>query len=88
MATVFERVKRIIVKLLAVDENEVVPEASFVEDLGADSLDLVGLIEAYEEEFSDENGTLKISEDVAQNLLTVQQVVDFLEEKGKGLCAS
>ena len=83
MATVFERVKRIVVNLLAVHEDEVVPEASFIEDLGADSLDLVGLIEAYEKEFSDENSTLKISEDVAQNLLTVQQVVDFLEKEGK-----
>ncbi len=83
MATVFERVKRIVVNLLAVHEDEVVPEASFVEDLGADSLDWVGLIEAYEKEFSDENRTLKISEDVVQNLLTVQQVVDFLEKEGK-----
>ena len=49
MATVFERVKRIVVELLAVSEDEVVPEASFLEDLGADSLDLIRLIEAYEE---------------------------------------
>ncbi len=83
MATVFERVKRIVVNILCVHEDEVVPEASFIEDLGADSLDWVGLIEAYEKEFSDENRTLKISEDVVQNLLTVQQVVDFLEKEGK-----
>jgi acyl carrier protein len=83
MATVLERVKRIVVNLLAVHQDEVVPEASFIEDLGADSLDMVGLIEAYEKEFSDENRTLKIPEDVAQNLLTVQQVVDFLEKEGK-----
>ncbi len=84
MATVFERVKQIVVELLAVREDEVVPEASFLEDLGADSLDFIRLIEAYEKEFSDENKTLKISEDEAQNLLTVQQVVDFLKEKGIG----
>ncbi len=84
MATVFERVKRIVMELLAVREDEVVPEASFLEDLGADSLDFIRLIESYEKEFSDENKTLKISEDEAQNLLTVQQVVDFLEEKGMG----
>ena len=84
MATVLERVKRIVVELLAVREDEVIPEASFLEDLGADSLDFIRLIESYEKEFSDENKTLKISEDEAQNLLTVQQVVDFLEEKGKG----
>ncbi len=84
MATVLERVKHIVVELLAVREDEVVPEASFLEDLGADSLDFIRLIESYEKEFSDENTTLKISEDEAQNLLTVQQVVDFLEEKGIG----
>ncbi len=84
MATVLERVKQIVVELLAVREDEVVPEASFLEDLGADSLDFIRLIEAYGKEFSDENKTLKISEDEAQNLLTVQQVVDFLEEKGMG----
>ena len=84
MATVLERVKHIVVELLAVREDEVVPEASFLEDLGADSLDFIRLIESYEKEFSDENKTLKISEDEAQNLLTVQQVVDFLEEKGMG----
>lgn len=84
MATVFERVRKIVVELLAVREDEVVPEASFLEDLGADSLDFIRLIESYEKEFSDENKTLKISEDEAQNLLTVQQVVDFLEEKGMG----
>ena len=82
MATVLERVKQIVVELLAVREDEVVPEASFLEDLGADSLDFIRLIEAYMKEFSDENKTLKISEDEAQNLLTVQQVVDFLEDKG------
>ena len=84
MATVLERVKQIVVELLAIREDEVVPEASFLEDLGADSLDFIRLIESYEKEFSDENKTLKISEDEAQNLLTVQQVVDFLEEKGMG----
>jgi acyl carrier protein len=83
MATVLERVKRIVVNLLAVHEDEVISEASFVEDLGADSLDFVGLIEAYEKEFSDDNRTLNIPEDVAQNLLTVQQVVDFLEKYEK-----
>jgi acyl carrier protein len=84
MATVLERVKHIVVELLAVREDEVIPDASFLEDLGADSLDFIRLIEAYQKEFSDENKTLKISEDEAQNLLTVQQVVDFLEEKGMG----
>ena len=83
MATVDERVKRIIVEVLAVHEDEVVPEASFLEDLGADSLDMVSLLEAYEKEFSNDNVTLKISEDQAQDLLTVQQVVDFIQNQIK-----
>lgn len=84
MAEVFERVKRIVVELLAVRENEVVPEASFLEDLGADSIDMISLIEAFEEEFSDENRTFEIPGDVAQDLLTVRQVIDFLKEQGMG----
>jgi acyl carrier protein len=84
MAEVFERVKRMVLELLAVSEDEVVPEASFLEDLGADSLDLIRLIAAFEKEFSDENRTFEIPGDVAQDLLTVQQVIDFLEEEGMG----
>jgi acyl carrier protein len=84
MAKVFERVKRIILELLAVSEDEIVPEASFLEDLGADSLDMIRLIGAYEEEFSDENRTFEIPGDVAPDLLTVQQVINFLEEQGMG----
>ena len=84
MAEVFERVKRIVLEILAVSEDELVPEASFLEDLGADSLDMIRLIGAYEQEFSDENRTLEIPGDVALDLLTVQQVIDFLEEEGMG----
>ncbi|MHC4083853.1 MAG: acyl carrier protein [Planctomycetota bacterium] len=79
MATVFERVKQIIVKRIGAREDEVVPDAFFGKDLDADSLDSVDLIEDFEKEFS-----VEIPADVAQNLLTVQQVVDFLVEKGMG----
>ena len=84
MATVLERVRSIIVDKLAVDESEVVPAASFADDLNADSLDLVELIMAFEEEFSSDESTLEISDEDAENILTVQQAVDYLEAKGVG----
>lgn len=82
MATVLERVRIIIVDKLAVDESEVVTAASFADDLNADSLDLVELIMAFEEEFSDDESTLEISDEDAENIATVQQAVDYLEAKG------
>ena len=84
MATVLERVQSIIVDKLAVDESEVLPAASFADDLNADSLDLVELIMAFEEEFSSDESTLEISDEDAENILTVQQAVDYLEAKGVG----
>ena len=84
MATVLERVRSIIVDKLAVDESEVLPAASFADDLNADSLDLVELIMAFEEEFSSDESTLEISDEDAENILTVQQAVDYLEAKGVG----
>ena len=84
MATVLERVQSIIVEKLAVDESEVVPAASFTDDLNADSLDLVELIMAFEEEFSNDESTLEISDEDAENIATVQQAVDYLEAKGVG----
>jgi len=84
VATVLERVRSIIVDKLAVDESEVLPAASFADDLNADSLDLVELIMAFEEEFSSDESTLEISDEDAENILTVQQAVDYLEAKGVG----
>jgi acyl carrier protein len=75
MATIDERLKRIIVDQLGVDESEVVPSASFVEDLNADSLDLVELIMSLEEEFQ-----LQISDDDAEKITTVQEAEDYIEE--------
>ena len=60
MATVFERVRAIVVEQLGVEEEEVIPSASFVDDLNADSLDLVELIMSLEEEFTDDAGGLEI----------------------------
>lgn len=82
MATVFERVKAIIVEQLGVDGDEVTLEASFIEDLGADSLDLVELIMSMEEEFSADDNGVVISDEEAEGLVTVQSAVDFLKEKG------
>lgn len=82
MATVLERVKKIVADRLGVDEATVVPEASFMEDLSADSLDLVELIMAFEEEFSQEGQPLEISDEEAEKITTVQQAVDYLHSKG------
>lgn len=75
MATVSERLKKIIVDQLGVDESEVVPSASFVEDLNADLLDLVELIMSLEEEFK-----LQISDEDAEKITTVQEADDYIEE--------
>ena len=82
MATVMDRVKNIIVEKLGVDESEVVLKASFTDDLNADSLDLVELIMAFEEEFSNDDVILEISDEDAEGITTVQQAVDYLESKG------
>jgi acyl carrier protein len=82
MATVFERVKRIIVEKLGVDEEVVTPSASFTEDLNADSLDLVELIMAFEEEFSKGGKKIEISDEEAEKIATVQDAVNYLKEHG------
>ena len=82
MATVLERVKKVIVDRLDVDESRVVPEARFTDDLEADSLDLVELIMAFEEEFSQGDTQLEIADEDAEKLLTVQNALDYLKSKG------
>jgi len=79
MASVEERVKHIIVEQLGVDEDEVKAGASFVDDLGADSLDVVELVMALEEEFG-----LEISDEDAEKLTTVQHAVEYISKNGKG----
>jgi len=75
-ATVDERVKKIIGEQLGVEEDEVTPEASFVEDLGADSLDTVELVMALEEEFG-----IEIPDEDAEKILTVGKALDYIKEK-------
>ena len=82
MATIFERVKKIIVEQLGVDDDEVVPSASFVDDLGADSLDLVELIMSLEEEFSDSSQKIEIPDEDAERIITVQDAVDYIRDLG------
>lgn len=74
MATVEERVKNIVVELLGVDESEVTSDASFRDDLEADSLDLVELIMAFEEEFNGE-----ISDEEAQKITKVGEAVEYIK---------
>ena len=76
MQSVEEKVKKIVAEQLGVDEEEVTPEASFVEDLGADSLDTVELVMAFEEEFS-----IEIPDDDAEKIITVQNAVDYIKER-------
>jgi acyl carrier protein len=80
--TVFERVRKIIVEQLGVDEEEVVPTASFVDDLNADSLDLVELIMTMEEEFGSEDNPVEISDEDAEKIVTVQDAVDYIKDRG------
>ncbi len=79
---VFSVVKGIIVEQLGVDEEKVVPDANFREDLEADSLDLVELIMAFEEYFEEKFGrTVEISDEEAQEITTVGQAVGYIEKR-------
>ena len=82
MATVFERVSEITCDKLSVDSGEVTAESSFTEDLNADSLDVVELIMAIEEEFGSDDSPLEISDEDAENIKTVQDAVDYLKANG------
>jgi len=82
VATISERLKKVVVKQLGVDEKDVVPTASFVDDLGADSLDLVELIMSLEEEFTESSRKVEIPDEDAEKLVTVQNAVDYLRELG------
>ena len=82
MATIFERVKKIVVEQLGVEAEEVVPSASFVDDLGADSLDLVELIMSLEEEFSNPSRKIEIPDEDAEKIVTVQDAIDYIRDLG------
>jgi len=73
---IFERVKKVVVEKLDVEPDQVKPEASFADDLGADSLDIVELIMALEEEFD-----IEVTDEVAEQLVTVGKAVEHISEK-------
>ncbi|HOC31513.1 MAG: acyl carrier protein [Armatimonadetes bacterium] len=77
--TVFERVKKVVADQLDVQPDEITPDASFMDDLGADSLDVVELVMGLEEEFD-----LEITDEEAEKITTVGMAVQFIEEKSKG----
>ena len=79
MSTIEDRVKKIVVEQLGVAEDQVTPDASFVDDLGADSLDTVELVMALEEEFDAE-----IPDDEAEKITTVKQAIDFINASASG----
>lgn len=76
MSDVADRVKKIVIEHLGVDEDKVVETASFIDDLGADSLDTVELVMAFEEEFG-----IEIPDDAAEKILTIKNAVDFIESQ-------
>ena len=75
MSDIAERVKEIVVEHLGVDKKKVQENSSFIDDLGADSLDTVELVMAFEEQFS-----VEIPDDAAEKILTIKDAVDFLEK--------
>ncbi len=77
-----DRLKDIVTDKLGVDAEQVIPTASFMNDLDADSLDLVELIMAFEEEFSTDDNPVEISDEDAEGILTVQDALNFLNKKG------
>jgi len=82
MATVLERLRKIIVEQLGVEEKDVLPEVSFVDDLNADSLDLVELVMSIEEEFSDSDRTVEIPDEDAEKMITVQDALNYIKDLG------
>ncbi len=77
MSDVAERVKKVVIEHLGVDDDKVTDGASFIDDLGADSLDTVELVMAFEEEFN-----VEIPDDAAEKILTVQDAISFVEANG------
>ncbi|MCK4224271.1 MAG: acyl carrier protein [candidate division Zixibacteria bacterium] len=78
--SVEERVKKIVIDQLGVEESQVNKEAKFVDDLGADSLDTVELVMALEEEFTTEEFKLEIPDEEAEKITTVGKAIDYIEE--------
>ena len=82
MPTIFERLREVVVDQLGVEEDQVVATASFVEDLNADSLDLVELIMSIEEKFTDASKKIEIPDEDAEGIKCVQDAIDYLKDQG------
>ena len=76
MSSTEEQVKKIVVDHLGIDDSKVTPDSKFIDDLGADSLDTVELVMAFEEQFG-----IEISDDSAETILTVKDAIDFIDSK-------
>ena len=76
MSSTEEKVKEIVMDHLGIDESKVLPESKFIDDLGADSLDTVELVMAFEEQFG-----IEIPDDAAETILTIQNAIDFINNK-------
>ena len=76
MSNTEDQVKKIVVDHLGIDESKVTPDSKFIDDLGADSLDTVELVMAFEEKFN-----IEIPDDAAETILTVQDAINFIENK-------
>jgi len=76
MSDIEDQVKKIVVEHLGIDESKVTPDAKFIDDLGADSLDTVELVMAFEEKFD-----IEIPDDAAETILTVKNAIDFIQNK-------
>lgn len=82
MATIFERLKRVVMERLGVDEDQVAPTVSFIQDLNADSIELVELVMAIEDEFSNSSRKIEIPDEALEKLATIQDVVSYLRGLG------
>ena len=80
--SLLQKVQAVVAEKLSVDEAEVLPQASFTDDLNADSFDLVELIMAFEEEFSSDDVEIEISDEDAESITTVQAAIDYLRNNG------
>lgn len=82
MSTVLERVRSITAEKLSIKEDQIEPSSSFTEHLMADSLDVVELIMAFEEEFGSEDSPMEISDEDAEKILTVSDAVNYIKSRG------
>ena len=82
MATIFERLKKVVVEQLDVEAEAIVPTASFARDLGADSIELVELVMSIEEEFSNSSRKVEIPDADVEKIVTIQDAVDYLRGLG------